>query len=126
MAVLCSKQQMSDLVRFCCDPFEFCILGIDPTFNLGEFSVTPTVYRHLLVQNAAGNSPLMLGSLLVHYCKEFRNYNYFFSLLIGLKQETTTVKAIDTDGEKTLVDAALHNFPQAAYVRCFRHLRGKI
>ena len=83
MAVLCSEQQMSDLVRFCCNPFEFCILGIDPTFNLGEFSVTPTAYRHLLLQNSAGNSPLMLGPLLVHYRKEYCNYNYFFSTLIG-------------------------------------------
>ena len=126
MAVLCSEQQLGDLTRFCCDPYEFCILGIDPTFNLGDFSVTPTAYRHLLVQNSMGNSPLMLGPLLVHYHKEFRNYNYFFSTLIGLKQENTSVKAIGTDGEKALVDAALRNFPQAAHVRCFRHLQQNI
>lgn len=35
------------------------------------------------------------------------------------------MKAIGTDGEKTLVDAALRNFPQAAHVRCFRHLKQK-
>ena len=29
MAVLCCEQQMNDLIRFCCDPFEFCVLGID-------------------------------------------------------------------------------------------------
>lgn len=126
MAVLCSEQQMSDLVRFCCNPFEFCIFGIDPTFNLGEFSVTPTAYRHLLLQNTAGNSPLMLGPLLVHYRKEFRNYSYFFSTLIVLNQETTTVKVIGTDGEKALVDIALYNFLQAARVRCFRHLQQNI
>ena len=28
MAVLCCEQQLNDLVRFCCDPFEFCIFGI--------------------------------------------------------------------------------------------------
>ena len=84
-AVLCTKQQISDLLGFCCNPFEFCILEIDPTFNLGEFTVIPTAYRHLLLQNATGISPLMLGLLLVHYRKEFRNYNYFFSTLIGLK-----------------------------------------
>ena len=44
MAVLCTQHQLSDIARFCCDPFLFSILGIDPTFNLGEFSVTPTVY----------------------------------------------------------------------------------
>ena len=85
-AVLCSEQQLSDLTRFCSDPYEFCILGIDPTFNLGDFSINPTAYRHLLVKNTAGNSPLMLGPLPVHYHKEFCNYNYF-STLIGLKQD---------------------------------------
>jgi len=49
MAVLTTDQQLNGLVRFCCQPFEFGVLGIDPTFNLGEFSVTPVVYRHLLV-----------------------------------------------------------------------------
>lgn len=36
---------------FCCDPFRFCTLGVDPTFNLGDFSVTVAVYRHLLLED---------------------------------------------------------------------------
>ncbi len=31
MAVLCSEQQLVDVSRFCCDQFNFSILGIDPT-----------------------------------------------------------------------------------------------
>ena len=45
MAVLCTSQQLLDVERFCCDATGFCIFGIDPTFNLGNFSVTATVYR---------------------------------------------------------------------------------
>ena len=116
MAVLCNAQQVSDMERFCCNPFDFCILGIDPTFNLGDFSVTVTVYKHLLLQNSSGQSPLLLGPILVHYRKEFRNYKYFLSC----------VKAVGTDGEKNLVDAALRNFSQAAHIRCFRHLQQNI
>ena len=51
MVVLCTEYQLSDVASFCCDPFCFSILGIDPTFNLGEFSVTLTVYRHLLLHD---------------------------------------------------------------------------
>ena len=43
MAVLCLEQQLTDLNRFCCDPHNFSVLGIDPTYCLGEFSVTPTL-----------------------------------------------------------------------------------
>ena len=84
MAVLWSEQQLNDLVRFCCDPFEFSIFGIDPTFNLGKFSVTPIAYRHLLVKNAAERSPVMVGPMLVHHRKEFHSYNYYLSTLVGL------------------------------------------
>ena len=43
MAVFCMEHQLSNVARFCSDPFCFSILEIDPTFNLGEFSVTPTM-----------------------------------------------------------------------------------
>ena len=127
MAVLCNEQQLCDIARFCCDPFEFCILGIDPTFDLGEFSVTPTVYRHLFVQDVqSGRSPLLIGPMLVHYRKQYCSYNYFLSTLNGLKPQVAAIKAVGTDGEKNLVEAVLCNFPQASHVRCFRHLQQNI
>jgi hypothetical protein len=127
MSVLCTEQQLIDITRFCCDPFEFCIFGIDPTFNLGDFSVIPTVYKHLLLCDSHTNSsPLLLGPILIHYRKQFRSYNYFLSTLVGLKQEIGQIKAVGTDGERSLVDAVLRNFPQVSHVRCFRHLRNNI
>ena len=127
MAVLCNEQQLIDINRFCCQPFSFSILGIDPTFNLGELSVTPLVYRHLLLQDKkSGHSPLLLGPMIVHYQMQFRSYNYFLSTLVGLKPEISAVKALGTDGEKNLVDAVVRNFPEAACIRCFRHLQQNI
>ena len=41
MAVIATDQQLLDLERFCTNPYDFCVLGIDPTFKLGDFSVTP-------------------------------------------------------------------------------------
>ena len=34
IATLGTNQQLFDLERFCCDPFKFYVLGVDPTFNL--------------------------------------------------------------------------------------------
>ena len=122
MAILCNEQQLVDIQRFCCNPFNFSILGNDPTFNL-----TALVYRHLLLQDEkSGHSPLLLGPLLVYHQKLFRSYNYFLSSLVGLKPDISTVKAVGTDGGKNLVDAAVRNFPEAAHVRCFRHLQQNI
>ena len=76
MAVLCNEQQLIDINRFCCQPFNFCIFGIDPTFNLGEFSITAMVYRHLILQDKRSkHSPLLLGPMLVHYQKQFQSYH---------------------------------------------------
>ena len=63
MAILCTNQQLLDDERFCCDSYSFSIFGVDPTFNLGEFSVTPTVFRNVLLEDyKIHRSPLVLGN----------------------------------------------------------------
>ena len=44
MCVLSTDQQLLDLERFCTKE-EFCIISVDPTFNLGSFYVTPIIHR---------------------------------------------------------------------------------
>ena len=44
--VLARDRQLDDLVRFCTIPEGFSVLTADPTFNLGQFDVTPTSYNH--------------------------------------------------------------------------------
>ena len=94
---------------------------------MGEFSVTPTVFKNVLVEDTkTHNSPIVLGPLLVHYHKTFRTYNYFFSTLIGLRSSLRSIQAIGTDGEKALADALTESFPHAIHLRCFRHLQQNI
>ena len=100
-------------------------MGVDPTFNLGDFSVTPIVYQHLLLRHRqGGKSPWMLGPTLVHYRKEFRNYKFFFSSLIGLRQSLSSVRAIGTDGEHNLIEAMKHQFREAIFYAAFAISRG--
>ena len=47
-AIILSDYQLDDLVRFCCDDVDYCIVTVDPMFSLGRFEVTPITYRHLL------------------------------------------------------------------------------
>ena len=50
----------------------FCVLTVDPTFSLGDFDVTPTTYRHLLlVSKLTGKPPVAVGHSLQEYdCSE--------------------------------------------------------
>ena len=67
MAVLATNQQLKDMVRFLTDPQQHTVMGIDPTFNFGEFNVTPIAFCYLLLEHRKeGHSPIILGPILVH------------------------------------------------------------
>ena len=67
MCLLANGRQLHDMARFCTDPTQYCVLGVDPTFNLGEFSVTAITYRHLqLIDRQTKKPPVLVGPMLIH------------------------------------------------------------
>jgi hypothetical protein len=57
--------QLNDMVRFLTNNQRFGILTADTTFNLGEFYVTPTSYRHLMLEDIKSRKhPVILGPVL--------------------------------------------------------------
>ena len=44
MCVIASDRQLNEMVRNCTDSTHFVPIGVDPTFKLGEFFVTPIVF----------------------------------------------------------------------------------
>ena len=120
MCVLATNQQLVDLERFCTGQ-EASVASIDPTFNLGPFSVTPITYHNLLVKTTRnGNHPNMLGP---HQTKTLRPFHYFASTLIRLNPKLSGLKAYGTDGEPELIKAFGMCFPK---VRCTNHIRQNI
>ena len=41
------NQQMTDLAGFCTDLPKFCIIGVDPKYNVGSCYIILTTYRQL-------------------------------------------------------------------------------
>ena len=65
MAIIATDQQLLDLERFPTNRYNFCVMGIDP----GGFTVTATVYRHLLVEDTCFHtSSILPGPNLVQQC----------------------------------------------------------
>ena len=125
--ILARDWQLDDLVRFCTISTDFSILTVDPTFNLGAFDVTPTTYRHLLLETVrSGSSPVFIGPTMVHYRKTFSTYVFFAASLIGLRPELEGIRAFGTDGEKALADGFAHAFHYAIHLTCFVHFRRNI
>ena len=70
--------QLLDFEQFLTNLYHVCVLGIDPTFKLDDFSVTPTVYQQVIVQHIRSHtSPIMAGPMLIHLSKLFRSDNHF-------------------------------------------------
>ena len=73
--LLASECQLHDVSRFCCDRFEYCVLTVDPTFSLGNFDVTLTTYRHLLLEcSRSKKPPVMIGPTLIHNKKTLQTH----------------------------------------------------
>lgn len=67
--VLADNWQLTDIATFCCamDWPNNTIMGLDPTFNLGAFYATFSVYRHPALEHCkTGRNPLFLGPVFVH------------------------------------------------------------
>ena len=104
--VLCFDWQLKDLVRFLMDPKQFSILTVDTTYSLGDFYVTPTIYKHLmLVDITSRQHPTIAGPILVHPQKDFASFNCFTNTLVSFEKKLQKVQAFGTD-----CDAYLHTY----------------
>ena len=124
--VLASNQQLRDVERFCTNPAQFCVLGVDPTFNFGKYYVTLTTYRHLLLRTKEGNHPVRVGPVLLHHRKEAESYYELSSTMIKLHASTQNVLLYGMDGEKALAEGFGRPLPYARHLMCDIHMKDNI
>ena len=123
MCLLTSDCQLNDMARFCTDQGHFSVVGVDPTFNLGEFSVTVKTYKHLqLTERQTKKPPVLLSPMIVHQKRikivPFSCIRYRWTL--------NSLVAFGTDGGKALGDAFHAQFPTAKHLLCFIHVKSRI
>ena len=124
MSIVATNQQLDDVLRFCANnnPGFSSVLGIDPTFNLGDFYVTPTVYEHKMVKNkVTGKHPSFIGPALIHQDRKYGTYYYFASEIRKIRPSLQNLVATGTDGEEALSSAFLSVFPNCVHLQCSLH-----
>ena len=126
--VLATDSQLKNLVRFCTNPGASCIMGIDPTFNMGKFYVTITTFTYSQVANKnTKKSPTFFGPMFVSTEKTYESYYFFFSTLLKLEPKLSKVIAVGTDGEQAIVKAIMATFHnEVVHLRCFIHMKDNI
>ena len=73
-----NEKQLEDIEMFCTNEVKFGVFQIDPTFNLGQFSIVTTQYEYLLLVNRiSGQPPVMTGPIMIHQKKERTTYRAF-------------------------------------------------
>ena len=86
-AVILFNDKMMNILRgVCCIDKTFSILGIDKTYNVDNYFVTITSFKHpgVLCKNTQ-ESPIIFGHILIHGSSTKEVFQRFFSeILIGL------------------------------------------
>ena len=127
MCILGYQYQFHDIARFCSDPSLHCLLTIDTTFNLGNFYVTPTSYRNLLLEsNRTGKNPLFLGPILVHMTRSYAAYSHLLAKLKEKEPNIDDVKPTINDGEPGLMKALDTFLRNSIKLRCLGHFRQNV
>ena len=126
--ILATDEQLQELLINCTQQKGFGIMHLDPTFNLGNFFVTPIVFPliHYAHRKTSGGSPSFIGPVLLHHQMTYGTYSYFLNHLLTLKPDIRQVKAVGTDGELALCNALRDSVPQAIHLRCLKHIKDAI
>ena len=74
---LANNWQLNDIMRFCTDKDNCSILGVDMTFNIGDFYVTITVYWHTLLRSVQYGVEPAIGPTLLHQAKSTNHISPF-------------------------------------------------
>ena len=124
--MLANERQLNDLHRFCCNVKLFKPLTVDPTFNIGEFNVTPISYENLLLETKPGQHPTLIGPVLEHEMKTKETYSLFCGALRTLKPDLANLLAYGTDDEEALSSAFRENFERTTQLLCSIHLKKNV
>lgn len=125
--VLATKAQIADLVKFCCNPENFSVFGIDVTYNIGNFYVTTTTYRHLMLLDKESRAhPNFPGPMMIHTNEDAAVFHYFMSTLKGLNREIENILFVGCDRQKSLENGLSPELPIARFLACKKHVEDNI
>ena len=115
--VVLTDQQLLDIERFCIDPRQFCVLAVDTTFNLGNYYITMTTYRHLQLLTKQKTHPVMTVPVLLHQQTLQSSNIKLPSAILELRPALRDMLALGTDGEKkNLYDAFVSLNPNVTHL----------
>ena len=96
------------------------LCSYDTTFSLGDFYVSPLVFKHILFEN----NPIISAMFLIHERKLQETHDVFFKMFHKLVKKTKGIPIV-TDMEAAIVNSIRDN-SNLVQLGCWRHLRQDI
>ena len=126
-AVLATEEQLADVVKFCTDPEEFGILGIDVTYNIGDFYVTTTSYQHLsMIDKSTGKHPTFPGPMMIHTDEKQATFHYFPSTLRENNSNIENILFVGSDRQRSMENGLAPQMPIAQFLACKKHVKDNV
>ncbi|VDH94168.1 Hypothetical predicted protein [Mytilus galloprovincialis] len=97
-------------------------LGEDTTFNIGNYYVTVSFYKHQMLLNKFDNEPVMMCPMLIHQLNTFDSYFKLPSTLLQESPKLIDLKVFGTDGDVNLSSAFQACFPNSKHLLCDIHM----
>ena len=127
MCVLASHNQLEDMTKFLTDGANPVVMGVDATFNLGNFLATLVTYKHpMLLERESGKSPVMLGPALLHVQRSVQSYGYLGQVITSLSPGLKNVQWIGTDRERAIFSGLQNSMPNAKRILCTKHIQDNV
>ena len=126
---LFTKDQLTDISKFCTNEdgqnSPFCA---DMTYDIGNYYVVVTTYRHLqLLSRESNTEPILIGPIMICTKKNRETYQHLFQKITNVCPELrNTMKAYGSDGESALIKALELEFPFALGFLCRTHIARNI
>lgn len=115
------------MVKFCCNPEGFSVFSVDVTYDIGEFFVTTTTYKHLmLVDRETGANPTFPGPFMIHTSETADDFHYFASTLKELRREVDNILFVGSDRQRAIENGLSAQLPIAHSLSCTKHVQDNI
>ena len=126
-AVLATEEQLADVVQFCTNPEEFGILGIDVTYNIGDFYITTTTYQHLaIIDKSTGKHPTFPGPMMLHTDEKEATFHYFASTMREVNSDIQNILFVGSDRQRSIENGIGPQMPLAQFLACKKHVEDNI
>lgn len=125
-AILCTNRQLREIEQFCTNPELVSHLSVDVTFNIGDFYVTVTTYRNLMLKTKNDCHPVMIGPVMIHQQRLYESYHTLASSLVRMNFKLKHILCYGTDDERNLYKAFGDVFPFAVHLLCDIHMADNV